>query len=167
MHSYSEVNTDIGVLRIGCGPKGITLIRLADGSRTAFENAYLKKFGVKPQQGKIPETFRRAVVKAAAGRKFDPVPMDLSGMSEFQLRVLKALRQVPSGKVRTYAWLAKQAGNPRAARAVGNAMARNPIPLLIPCHRVVPASGGVGNYGLGVARKRRLLSREGVAVDQL
>jgi methylated-DNA-[protein]-cysteine S-methyltransferase len=69
--------------------------------------------------------------------------------------------------VQTYAWLARKAGRPRAARAVGNTMARNPIPILIPCHRVVPAAGGIGNYGLGAAVKRALLKREGVAVHLL
>jgi methylated-DNA-[protein]-cysteine S-methyltransferase len=167
MHYYSEVKTMMGNLRIGCSPKGITAISLADESRAAFEQAYLKRLGVRPQQGGIPERFERAVVKAAAGRAYAPVPLDISGLSEFQAKVLKALQKVPRGSVKTYAWLARQAGRPEAARAVGNTMARNPVPILIPCHRVVPSSGGTGNYGLGKSRKRELLSREGVAIDQL
>jgi methylated-DNA-[protein]-cysteine S-methyltransferase len=107
------------------------------------------------------------VMEAAAGRAFNPVPLDLSSFSAFQQKVLKILQQVPRGEVRTYGWLARKAGRPKAARAVGNAMASNPIPFLIPCHRVVPAAGGVGNYGLGSRLKRELLQREGVDVDQL
>ena len=164
MHQYSEVETKMGRLRVAFSPKGITTICLADGSRTAFENAYSRRLGVRPQQGEMPEPFKQAIIKAAAGSPYDPVPIDLSGLSEFQLKVLKALQRVPRGEVQTYAWLAQKAGSPKAARAVGNIMARNPVPVLIPCHRVVPASGGSGNYGLGKARKRELLQREEAAV---
>jgi methylated-DNA-[protein]-cysteine S-methyltransferase len=167
MHSYSEVETEMGKLRVGCNPKGIAMICLAKGARATFEDTYRKRFGIRPSQGRIPESFKRAVIKAAAGRLSDPVPVDLSGISGFHLKVLNALRRVPQGEVRTYGWLARKAGRPKAARAAGNAVARNPVPLLVPCHRVVPAAGGVGNYGLGSALKRELLAREGVAVEQL
>ena len=161
MHRYSEVETRIGRFRVACGPKGITTISLVDGSPTQFELAYRMRFGVLPEYREIPERFRRAVMNAAAGKAYKPVPIDLTGLSDFQLKVLKALQRVPRGEVQTYAWLAQKAGRPGAARAVGNIMARNPVPLLIPCHRVVPASGGIGNYGLGKARKRDLLQCEG------
>jgi methylated-DNA-[protein]-cysteine S-methyltransferase len=69
--------------------------------------------------------------------------------------------------VRTYSWLARQAGRPGAARAVGNAMALNPIPFLIPCNGIVPASGCIDKYGLGTAIKRKLLEREGVNLNLL
>lgn len=167
MHWYSEVETKSGKLRVGWSMKGITIICLAEGAPEAFENACQKRLGVRPQKGKIPKSFRHAVVEAAAGRVYNPVPIDLSDLSEFQRKVLRVLRQVRRGEVRTYAWLACKAGRPRAARAVGNTMARNPVPFLIPCHRVVPAAGGIGNYGLGTALKRELLAREGVDVDRL
>ncbi|MEJ2110813.1 MAG: MGMT family protein, partial [Acidobacteriota bacterium] len=70
--------------------------------------------------------------------------------------------KIPAGKTQTYAWLARRSGYPNAARAVGNVMAGNPVPFLLPCHRIVPASGGIGNYGLGKELKRKLLRREGV-----
>ncbi len=166
-HYYSEVDTEIGRLCIACGARGITVICTVAARKKEFGDRYAKRFGVAPEQGQIPESFRRAVIQAAAGRDYDPVAVDLSGLSAFQLKVLKTLQQVPRGQVRTYSWLAQRVGRPAAARAVGNTMARNPIPLLIPCHRIVPASGGVGNYGLGIPRKRELLQREGVHLDQL
>lgn len=166
-HTYSEIDTVIGRLRIACSARGITTINLADDSRREFETRYGKRFGVAPEPGNIPEPFKRAVINAAAGRAYATVPIDLTGTSAFQLKVLKTLQRVPRGKVQTYSWLAQKVGKPAAARAVGNTMARNPVPLLIPCHRVVPASGGVGNYGLGKAVKRELLQREGVSVEQL
>jgi methylated-DNA-[protein]-cysteine S-methyltransferase len=167
MHSFSDVKTEIGKLRVGFNSKGITMICLAKDSEAAFEKTYREHLGIRPQKGKIPESYSRAVIEAAAGRGFDPVPLDLSCLSAFQKKILRILQRVPRGKVQTYAWLARKAGRPRAARAVGNTMARNPIPILIPCHRVVPAAGGIGNYGLGAAVKRALLKREGVAVHLL
>ena len=92
------------------------------------------------------------------------IPVDLSSRSSFQQRVLYATAEIRRGEVRTYAEIAVSVGSPRAARAVGAAMARNPIPLLVPCHRVVPSSGGVGEYGYGAELKRELLAREGVSL---
>jgi O-6-methylguanine DNA methyltransferase len=80
--------------------------------------------------------------------------------------VLKTLLKVPPGEVRSYSWLARRAGFPNAARAVGSVMARNPVPFILPCHRIVPASGGIGNYGLGKELKRELLMREGFGIKK-
>lgn len=90
------------------------------------------------------------------------VPVDLALVgSEFRRRVLHGLRNVGPGTVATYGRLADAVGAPRAARAVGTACARNPIPIVLPCHRVVPSSGGVGAYIGGCAKKRWLLEFEG------
>lgn len=88
-------------------------------------------------------------------------PLDLR-LTPFASRVLHVLMRVPAGKVTTYGKLAAFVGNPKGARAVGWAVGHNPIPIVIPCHRVLPASGGIGNYGGGVALKRALLALEGV-----
>jgi methylated-DNA-[protein]-cysteine S-methyltransferase len=89
------------------------------------------------------------------------VPLDLRYLPPFTSRVLNVLRNVPFGSCLTYGTLASQAGNPLAARAVGGAVGRNPIPIIIPCHRIV-ASTGIGGFGLGLRCKRILLSLEGV-----
>jgi O-6-methylguanine DNA methyltransferase len=167
MHYYSKVETVVGRFLVACSQAGITMIGLADGPLEAFEAAYKKRFRLRPQPGELPESYARAVQDAAAGREPEPVPVDLSGLPEFQKIILNTLRLVPRGEVRTYKELASLAGRPKAIRAVGNTMACNPVPILIPCHRVVPSTGGVGNYGLGVQMKRELLAREGVPVEKL
>ncbi len=85
-------------------------------------------------------------------------------MSEFQSRVLKLVSMVPRGKVTTYKELALALDRPRAYRAVANALARNPNPVMIPCHRVVRSDGRIGGYKLGARRKSRLLAGEGIEV---
>ena len=85
-------------------------------------------------------------------------------MSEFRDRVLKLVTMVPKGKVTTYKELARAMGRPRAYRAVANALARNPFPIKIPCHRVVRSNGEIGGYRLGHRQKVRLLVKEGVEV---
>lgn len=91
-------------------------------------------------------------------------PVVLAG-PPFFVRVWAALRRVPRGRVVTYGELAREVGAPRAMRAVGRAMAGNPRPLVVPCHRVVAEGGGLGGYSGGIARKRALLALEGVEVE--
>jgi len=88
------------------------------------------------------------------------VPLRLAG-TDFQRRVWEALRAIPFGQVRTYAEVAAAVGNPRGARAVGMANARNPVAVIVPCHRVVAAGGRLGGYSAGLWRKRWLLRHEG------
>jgi O-6-methylguanine DNA methyltransferase len=92
-------------------------------------------------------------------------PLDMSGGTEFQRRVWAALRQIPFGKTSTYAQVATTIGRSQSVRAVGNACGANPIPVLVPCHRVV-AKRGLGGFSSGLDWKRRLLSREGAVVDR-
>jgi methylated-DNA-[protein]-cysteine S-methyltransferase len=86
-------------------------------------------------------------------------PLDMEG-TPFEKKVWSALRKIPYGKTRSYKDIAKSIGHPKAFRAVGNANARNPIPLIIPCHRVIESNGGLGGFGHGVKVKRRLLDFE-------
>ena len=117
---------------------------------------------VEPDPDPDPKLVARVSEALAAGRT--DVPVDLSSRSAFHQEVLRATARIPRGEVRTYGELAEIVGRPRAARAVGTAMARNPVPLLVPCHRVVPSSGGVGNYGFSSDLKAKLLAGEGVAL---
>ncbi|HUU55557.1 MAG TPA: methylated-DNA--[protein]-cysteine S-methyltransferase [Armatimonadota bacterium] len=93
---------------------------------------------------------------------FTRYPVDLTGRPPFHRSALLTARRIPYGEARTYGWLAKQSGRPRAARAAGQAMRANPLPLVIPCHRVVGAGGALTGFGGGLALKQALLELEGV-----
>ena len=88
--------------------------------------------------------------------------LDFSAGTLFQQRVWKTCRLIGYGQTRPYSWIAKQIGQPAAARAVGNVLNKNPVPIIVPCHRVVAAGGGIGGYGGGLAVKKELLALEGV-----
>jgi O-6-methylguanine DNA methyltransferase len=103
----------------------------------------------------------RAVRRALQGRPMAArPPMDLSNGTAFQRKVWAALQAIPSGKTETYSCLAASLKKPKAARAVGGACGANPVPLLVPCHRVVAAHGGLGGFSGGLPWKRKLLERE-------
>src|SRR5438309_1430596 len=109
------------------------------------------------------ERFNRAV-RPAAGRSHLPDrQFDLSSVTEFERAVLLKALEIPRGEVRTYGWIAAQIGRPAAVRAVGSALRKNPVPVLIPCHRVVRSDGAIGDYALGgSAEKRKILLAEGL-----
>ncbi|GAB4319110.1 MAG: methylated-DNA--[protein]-cysteine S-methyltransferase [Candidatus Sumerlaeia bacterium] len=88
------------------------------------------------------------------------LPLDWSGAPPFYQTVWRVCRSIPPGQTRTYQWLATQAGSPRAVRAAGQALAHNPTPLFVPCHRVVAADGGLGGFSAGLEWKERLLELE-------
>jgi methylated-DNA-[protein]-cysteine S-methyltransferase len=109
---------------------------------------------------RMAERARREILEYLSGRRRTfTVPVDLSGLPPFHAKALRAAGRIPFGRTRTYADLAASLGRPRGARAVGQAMARNPVPLVVPCHRVVGRSG-LGGYGGGLDLKRRLLAIE-------
>src|SRR5438270_63301 len=93
---------------------------------------------------------------------------DLRSVTEFERAVLLKAREIPRGEVRTYAWIAAQIGHPSAVRAVGSALRKNPVPVLIPCHRVVRSDGHIGGYALGGnAAKVRILAAEGLQQEEI
>jgi methylated-DNA-[protein]-cysteine S-methyltransferase len=96
----------------------------------------------------------------AGRRQVLDAPLDLEGLSEFSAAVLSEVRRIPFGQTRTYGEVAKAVGRPGAARAVGQAVGANPVPIFVPCHRVVGAGGGLTGFGSGLATKRVLLDLE-------
>lgn len=90
------------------------------------------------------------------------IPLDLQGFSPFVRRVWRTTQRVRFGQSRSYGWIARQAGKPKAYRAVGNALGKNPMPIVIPCHRIVRSNGSLGGFGAGLDWKKKLLAHEGV-----
>ena len=104
---------------------------------------------------------RRELGAYFAGRRRSfTAPCDLGGMPPFTRAVLRITAGIPYGEVRSYRWVAERLGKPKAMRAVGNALAKNPIPIIIPCHRVVRSDGALGGFALGLNWKRKLLDLE-------
>ncbi len=117
---------------------------------------------------KISNDIAEQIIKIYEGKK---VEFDLSFLNIFRLnmfvgKVLKQTCKIPRGRVDTYSGLAAKIGAPGAARAVGNALANNPFPLVIPCHRVVRSDGSLGGFGGGIRMKKELLGKEGVVFDE-
>ena len=146
--------------------RGLTMIH-AGGSADELRARYAGRCGRDLQPETLPERLRRQVVAALSGQDVGDPEVDIIGATEFEQQVLKVLTEIPRGEVRTYSWVAQRAGRPSAIRAVGNICARNVVPFVVPCHRVVPTAGGVGNYAFGAPMKRELLQREGVDLEQL
>jgi methylated-DNA-[protein]-cysteine S-methyltransferase len=142
----------------------------AAAAAASVEDA-VEAFGLKPRS--LPDWISGLVGRLqsyAAGNdeSFADVPVDLDHLSAFQQRVVGACRAIGRGRVRTYADLADAAGSPGAARAVGNVMAKNRYPIIIPCHRVVGSAGSLGGFSArdGINTKRRMLEMEGATLKQ-
>jgi methylated-DNA-[protein]-cysteine S-methyltransferase len=157
--SVSTVDSPVGDLLVAVTPQG--LVRLAFDPTHVLDDLAER---ISPRVVEAParlDPVRRELDEYFAGRRraFDLV-IDWSLTGGFRRRVLEATARIPSGHVTTYGALAAEVGKPSAARAVGNAVGSNPVAIVVPCHRVVPASGGVGNYGGGPERKAFLLDLE-------
>ena len=164
--SFARVETDAASVWVAFSGTRIRMIAAAE-SIDALRTPYAKKYGRVLEPATIPEALRRQVVAALRGEGVDTPKVDLDSANDLEHDVLQTLTRIPRGEVRTYAWVARQVGRPRAVRAVANVIARNIVPYVVPCHRVVPSSGGIGNYAFGSSAKRALLEREGVNVDEL
>jgi len=152
MKRWFEVDTSIGRLRGVTTPRGLAELHVVHGRTPAPRDA--ERDDRQPAAREIGEYF-------AGRRRTFSTPVDLTGQPPFRRRVLEALRAVPFGETVSYGELARRAGNPRAARAVGQAVGANPVPVVVPCHRVLAAGGAIGGFGLGLPAKRTLLAIEG------
>jgi O-6-methylguanine DNA methyltransferase len=168
--AYVRVDGPIGPLFVAFGAHGISLVERAHDAGD-FEAQFRATFGRSVRRvERAPELIQRVIDARVWGRADRPVkvPLDLAHLPNFERSVLLKTLEIPRGEVRPYAWVAAEIGKPLAVRAVGNALARNPIPFVIPCHRVVRSDGRIGNYGAGgPTAKRAVLASEGVDVAQL
>jgi O-6-methylguanine DNA methyltransferase len=142
-------------LDLAATPAGVTRVFLRRGGPAP---APLREAG---RIGQLLQQARKELSEYLTGeRTFFSIPVDLSQVPAFERAALEVAAQIPYGEVRPYKWIAERLGRPDAARAVGNAMASNPVPLIIPCHRVVKTDGSLGGYSFGTVRKESLLALE-------
>lgn len=155
--SQATVKCPIGILTIEGNEQAVTRIDLPGTRPTSKSSQRASREVSRPVTSAV-----RQLEEYFAGerREFD-LPIELRGTT-FQQEVWLALAEIPYGKTVSYAELAKMVGRPGAYRAVGQANGSNPIPIVLPCHRVVASGGGIGGYGGGLTMKRRLLALEGV-----
>jgi methylated-DNA-[protein]-cysteine S-methyltransferase len=166
---------------INVGKESIGVVWQYKGSKPQIERIFLpcgkakllakiKKEvpAINEKEQKIPNKIATQIKEFYSGKKikFDLSLLNLKKLSGFSAKVLKENCKIPYGKVATYCGLAAKIGSPRAARAVGTALANNPFPLIIPCHRVVRADGSLGGFGGGLKMKKELLLREGIITDK-
>lgn len=163
--SYTTRPSHLGTLYVAWNERGVSAIDLAD-SPADFEARFAHLNGRQAVSVKrLPPTIERHLDHAIESGKPGRLPLDLDGLTEFQRAVLLKTAEIPAGQVRPYGWVAREIGKPGAVRAVGSALARNPVPVVVPCHRVVRSDGHLGNYSLGdAANKRILLEAEGLDV---
>jgi methylated-DNA-[protein]-cysteine S-methyltransferase len=165
---YTRLPTPIGTLLIVQGEQGVVRVGFPEESEDALLAQVVAGLGPRVVASDRELAATRDVVSAYFEGEDETLdlPVDMSLVrSDFRRTALKTLRdEVHAGDVVTYGALAARIGHPKAARAVGSACATNPVPIIVPCHRVLPGSGGVGSYGGGPERKRRLLAHEGATV---
>ena len=162
---FTRLRTPIGTLLVVQGSSGVARVAFPEEPEDRVLAEVASHFGPRIVASERELSPTRDTLEAYFAGEGDPheLPVDLSLVSApFRRAVLDTLHdEVGRGEVVTYGSLARLAGNPRAFRAAATACARNPIPILVPCHRVLPSGGGIGNYGGGRERKRALLELEG------
>jgi methylated-DNA-[protein]-cysteine S-methyltransferase len=164
--AYATLDSPVGRILLALTPRGLVRIAYLDGD--ASEDAVLEDLAarVSPRVLAAPRRLdepRRELDQYFAGRRLRfEIPLDWRLTRGFGRRVLQATARIPYGSVSSYRGVATDAGSPRAFRAAGNALGSNPLPIIVPCHRVLHADGGLGGYTGGLARKRVLLAVEGI-----
>jgi len=162
--AYCEIDSPLGTLLAAATPRGLVL--LGYPNVPADEQLARLASSVSPRLLEAParlDPVRRELHEYFTGkRRSFGVPIDWQLTSGFRQKVLRRTARIPFGETRTYGEVATSAGSPRAFRAAGSALGANPIPIVVPCHRVLRSGGDLGGYGGGLDLKRRLLELEGV-----
>lgn len=167
-HRYDVFQTALGWVAVVATGEGVCRTSLPEPDpQTALSSAGITGDAAVRDPDALAKE-RSLIARYCEGQAADlsAIKLDVRDRPEFFQRAWHACRSIPAGETRSYAWLAAQAGNSRAARGAGQAMARNPVPLLVPCHRVVGSGGGLHGFGgsIGLPLKRRLLELESRAV---
>ena len=162
---YATVSGPTGDLLIGWSSTGVYAVAPVSEETRFVEEHSNGPLAPIPQD--LPARWRRQVAAALESGKLGRLPVDLTGLTEFQQAVLRKTLEIPPGQLRPYGWVAREIGKPGATRAVGSALNKNPVPVLIPCHRVGRSDGTVGQYAYGPEMKRDLLRAEGLDPDEV
>jgi O-6-methylguanine DNA methyltransferase len=166
--AYATIDSPIGPLFVAFNGLGVVAVEQAPDGR-AFERSHVKGFG-RPAYAvaALPSKLERSIARRLAGDRRAPIALDLRGRTDFERDVWTKALEIPRGEVRPYGWIAAEIGRPKAVRAVGTALGHNPVPLIVPCHRVVRSDGTIGDYSLGgPANKRTILAAEGLDPEEL
>ena len=161
--------TALGWAGVALSDRGIRYATLFHRNRASAEGE-LTAFGASADAADSRNAEIEALLKGYASNasaSLDDYPVDLPQCTELQRHIWLALREIPRGETRSYGWLARRVGHPSAARAIGAAVGSNPIPLWLPCHRVVASDGSLHGFGGGLAMKQALLELEGALPRQL
>ncbi|HLK26239.1 MAG TPA: methylated-DNA--[protein]-cysteine S-methyltransferase [Caulobacteraceae bacterium] len=170
---YTIFSTPIGACAVAWGARALTAVQLPEGSELAARARLYRRFP-NASESKAPPPFVRDAIDGIRAlldgeqRDLSHVPIDEEGLSAFQRRVTGVARAIPPGQTMTYGEIAQRLGEPNAAREVGDAMGRNPFPIVVPCHRVLAAGGKLGGFSArgGAATKLRLLEIEGAEIGE-
>src|SRR5689334_13403559 len=163
--SYALFGTVLGPVYVAWNPRGVSAAMRAPSARE-FEDWFHDNVGRPLVRVDPPAALAAKIEDQLAGKR--RMQFDLRGMTPFSEAVLRKTLEIRRGEVRPYGWIAREIGHPAAVRAVGTALANNPIPYFIPCHRVVRSDGVIGNYGGGGPEaKKQILSLEGVQLARL
>jgi O-6-methylguanine DNA methyltransferase len=165
---YAVIDSPIGPLRVAWNGRGVSAVEGA-ADDAAFETRFHARTGRRARRLKaLPADLARKMERRLAGDRHNRIDLDLRGASEFERAVWMKALEIPRGEVRPYGWIAAEIGRPKAVRAVGTALGHNPVPLIVPCHRVVRSDGMLGQYSLGGPQnKRTILADEGLDPDEM
>jgi O-6-methylguanine DNA methyltransferase len=163
---FATVDSPIGRLYVAWNGRGVSAVSQARND-VAFATEHSKRTGRETvRAASLPPALAVRIARRIAGDRKADVRVDLRGRSAFERDVLLKAAEIPHGEVRPYGWIAAEIGRPKAVRAVGTALGHNPVPLIVPCHRVVRTDGTIGHYSLGgPENKRTILAAEGLDPD--
>jgi len=159
---YAPIPTPLGELHVAWNGRGVSWLGSAD--RDDFEAGFHRTIR-RPLEpvDRVPDRLGEAIERRIEGDRRVRIDLDLRGRTPFEVAVWHKALEIPRGEVRPYGWVASEIGRPRAVRAVGSALAHNPVPLVVPCHRVVRSDGSIGQYSLGGPdSKLKMLTFEGL-----
>jgi len=164
---YARIDSPLGPLVISGNGRGVSSVdQVRDDAE--FEVRHLASTGRRAMPGTLPPRLATAITRRLDGDRRVRIALDLRGHSPFEQDVWRKALDIPRGEVRPYGWVAAEIGRPRAVRAVGTALGHNPVPLIVPCHRVIRTDGSIGQYSLGgPSNKRTILAAEGLDPDRM